>query len=83
MPLSPTPLKNVAFSLIINGDDFDTMSTSLDDILAQVGAAQGVTWHIVSADEVLKVESETETEWTITFRWYHWPGTAARNGRLI
>ena len=66
--------KECALSLIINGDDTDYLT----DATAGTGwAAQGVTG-TCDADEVLTVESETETEWTITFVGTT-PGTAVES----
>ncbi len=55
--------KECSLSLILNGDDTDYIT---DDTAGTGWAAQGVTG-TCDADEVLTVESETETEWTITF----------------
>ena len=66
--------KECALSLILNGDDTDYLT----DATAGTGwAAQGVTG-TCDADEVLTVESETETEWTITFVGTT-PGTAVES----
>jgi type IV pilus assembly protein PilA len=57
--------KECALSLILNGDDTDYITDETAG--SETGwAAQGVTGSC-EADEVLTVESETETEWTITF----------------
>ena len=55
--------KECSLSLILNGDDTDYIT---DDTAGTGWAEQGVTG-TCDADEVLTVESETETEWTITF----------------
>jgi len=57
--------KECALSLILNGDDTDYITDETAG--SETGwAAQGVTGSC-EADEVLTVESETETEWTLTF----------------
>ena len=57
--------KECALSLILNGDDTDY--TTDETAGSESGwAAQGVTG-TCDVDEVLTAESETETEWTITF----------------
>jgi len=57
--------KECSLSLIINGDDTDYNTDETAG--SETGwAAQGVTGSC-EADETLTVESETETEWTITF----------------
>ena len=57
--------KECALSLVLNGDDTDYITD--ETVGSETGwAAQGVTG-TCDADEVLTVESETETEWTITF----------------
>ena len=63
--------KECSLSLILNNDATDY---STDDTAGTGWAAQGVTG-TCAANEVLTVESETETEWTITFVGQT-PGTA-------
>ena len=66
--------KECSLSLILNGDDTDYIT---DDTAGTGWAAQSVTG-TCDADEVLTVESETETEWTITFVGTT-PGTAVES----
>ena len=68
--------KECALSLILNGDDTDY--TTDETAGSESGwAAQGVTG-TCDVDEVLTAESETETEWTITFVGTT-PGTAVES----
>ncbi len=55
--------KECSLSLILNGDATDYIT---DDSAGTGWAAQGVTG-TCDVEETLTVESETETEWTITF----------------
>ena len=66
--------KECALSLILNGDDTDYIT---DETAGTGWAAQSVTG-TCDVDEVLTVESETETEWTITFVGST-PGTAVES----
>ena len=57
--------KECSLSLILNGDDTDYLT--VETVGSESGwATQGVTG-TCDEDETLTVESETETEWTITF----------------
>ena len=55
--------KECSLSLILNGDGTDYIT---DETAGTGWAAQSVTG-TCDVDETLTVESETETEWTITF----------------
>jgi type IV pilus assembly protein PilA len=66
--------KECSLSLILNGDDSEYIT---DETAGTGWAAQKVTGSC-EADEVLTVESDTETEWTITFVGTT-PGTAVES----